>query len=47
VIVNEDGGADVHGRNQNHALSDPASPHLFGDLVGDVDNLLALFGLKP
>src|SRR5262245_40017855 len=47
VIVDEDGGADMHGGDQHESLADPAGSHLTLDLIGDVDDFLAVLGLEP
>jgi len=47
VIVHEDGGGDVHRAHQREPFCDAARPDLLGDLVGDVDDFLALLGVEP
>ena len=47
VIVDEHRSADVHRRDEHEALANPARTDLLLDLVGDVDDLLALLGLEP
>jgi hypothetical protein len=47
VVVDKDGGADVHGGYQDDTLADTADLDLLRDLVGDVDDLLAALGLEP
>jgi hypothetical protein len=47
VIVDEDGGRDMHGAHQHETFPYPARHHLFGNFVGDVDDFLAALRVEP
>ena len=46
VIVHKDRRRDVHGRDEHHALANPGGGAAALDLLGDVDDLLALLRLE-
>ena len=46
VVVDVDGGGDVHGRDEAQAVADAAAVDDLLDLVGDVDHLAALLVSK-
>jgi hypothetical protein len=47
VVIHEHRGADVHGAHEHEAVADATGAHLRGDVVRDVDDLLAALGLEP
>ena len=47
MVIHEHRCADVQRRHQHQALADAAHRYLFGNLIGDVDDLLAPLGLEP
>ncbi len=47
VIIDEDGGRDVHGIDEAESLLDAAVPKASFNFIGDVDKSDAFGGLKP
>ena len=47
VVIDEDGGADVHRADQDKPLPDAAHADLFRHLVGNVQDFLAALGVEP
>ena len=46
VVIDVDGGGDVHGRDEAEAVTDAAAADDGLDLVSDVDHLFALAGVE-